>query len=61
MIGFPQAGSSVRISSRSFVRGQEGNSRNAFLVKCKRRGLSYKEIKRIGGFKEAESTRRGGI
>ncbi|KAJ6000020.1 hypothetical protein N7481_000429 [Penicillium waksmanii] len=32
---------------------------NAFLVECKRKGLSYKEIKRIGGFKEAESTLRG--
>lgn len=35
------------------------NSRNAFLIECKRRGLSYKDIKRIGGFKEAESTLRG--
>ncbi|KAK1138930.1 hypothetical protein N8T08_001670 [Aspergillus melleus] len=29
------------------------------LNKCKRRGLSYKDIKRLGGFKEAESTLRG--
>ncbi|KAB8238478.1 uncharacterized protein BDW43DRAFT_306340 [Aspergillus alliaceus] len=35
------------------------DSRDAFLVECKRRGLSYKDIKRIGGFKEAESTLRG--
>lgn len=35
------------------------DSRNAFLIDCKRRGLSYKEIKRMGGFKEAESTLRG--
>lgn len=33
--------------------------RNAFLVNCKNKGLSYKDIKRIGGFKEAESTLRG--
>lgn len=36
-----------------------GETRNAFLIECKRRGLSYKDIKRIGGFKEAESTLRG--
>ncbi|KAJ5766256.1 uncharacterized protein N7511_003872 [Penicillium nucicola] len=35
------------------------DTRNAFLIECKRRGLSYKDIKRIGGFKEAESTLRG--
>ncbi|PYI03912.1 hypothetical protein BO78DRAFT_321634 [Aspergillus sclerotiicarbonarius CBS 121057] len=34
-------------------------TRNAFLIDCKLRGLSYKDIKRIGGFKEAESTLRG--
>ncbi|CAG8036968.1 unnamed protein product [Penicillium olsonii] len=35
------------------------DERNAFLIDCKRRGLSYKDIKRVGGFKEAESTLRG--
>ncbi|KAL2831814.1 hypothetical protein BDW59DRAFT_181803 [Aspergillus cavernicola] len=35
------------------------DSRNAFLLDCKHRGYSYKDIKRIGGFKEAESTLRG--
>lgn len=35
------------------------DSRNAFLIDWKRRGLSYKDIKRLGGFKEAESTLRG--
>ena len=35
------------------------DGRDAFLVNGKRRGLSYKDIKRIGGFKEAESTLRG--
>ncbi|RAL03610.1 uncharacterized protein BO80DRAFT_349832 [Aspergillus ibericus CBS 121593] len=34
-------------------------TKNAFLIDCKLRGLSYKDIKRIGGFKEAESTLRG--
>lgn len=33
--------------------------RNAFLIESKRHGLSYKDIKRLGGFKEAESTLRG--
>ncbi|PIG88167.1 hypothetical protein AARAC_007275 [Aspergillus arachidicola] len=50
-----------------FLRGQRNSrqiachsdGRDAFLVECKRRGLSYKDIKRIGGFKEAESTLRG--
>ena len=32
---------------------------NALLIQWKRAGLSYKDIKRIGGFKEAESTLRG--
>ncbi|KAJ5591848.1 uncharacterized protein N7459_002217 [Penicillium hispanicum] len=35
------------------------DTRNAFLIECKQRGLSYRDIKRIGGFKEAESTLRG--
>ncbi|OQE91245.1 hypothetical protein PENNAL_c0010G01998 [Penicillium nalgiovense] len=34
-------------------------NRDTFLIDCKRRGLSYKDIKRVGGFKEAESTLRG--
>lgn len=34
-------------------------SRDAFLIQCKRRGMSYKDIKKIGGFEEAESTLRG--
>ncbi|KAL6239319.1 hypothetical protein BDW75DRAFT_227220 [Aspergillus navahoensis] len=33
--------------------------KNALLIEYKRRGLSYKDIKRIAGFKEAESTLRG--
>ncbi|TQB69610.1 hypothetical protein MPDQ_001605 [Monascus purpureus] len=33
--------------------------KNIFLIEGKRRGLSYKDIKRLGGFKEAESTLRG--
>ncbi|CAG8908911.1 unnamed protein product [Penicillium egyptiacum] len=39
--------------------GHYSNERNTFLIDCKRRGLSYKDIKRVGGFKEAESTLRG--
>ncbi|KAJ5310676.1 uncharacterized protein N7443_003137 [Penicillium atrosanguineum] len=35
------------------------DSRDALLIEWKRRGLSYKDIKHIGGFKEAESTLRG--
>ncbi|KAI2786075.1 hypothetical protein POX_h09842 [Penicillium oxalicum] len=35
------------------------DTRNAMLIEWKKAGLSYKDIKRIGGFKEAESTLRG--
>lgn len=35
------------------------DARNALLIEWKRAGLSYKDIKRLGGFKEAESTLRG--
>ncbi|THC87980.1 hypothetical protein EYZ11_012572 [Aspergillus tanneri] len=45
------------LGNRSFSCHSE--KRNAFLIECKRRGLSYKDIKRLGGFKEAESTLRG--
>ncbi|KAL4902592.1 hypothetical protein BDW74DRAFT_169475 [Aspergillus multicolor] len=34
------------------------DARNALLIEYKHRGLSYKDIKRLGGFKEAESTLR---
>ncbi|KAF4220499.1 hypothetical protein CNMCM5878_001389 [Aspergillus fumigatiaffinis] len=47
-----------RASSRSISCHNEA-ARNAFLIECKRRGLSYKDIKRLGGFEEAESTLRG--
>ncbi|EAW20151.1 uncharacterized protein NFIA_097800 [Aspergillus fischeri NRRL 181] len=46
-----------RTSTRSISCHNE--VRNAFLIECKRRGLSYKDIKRLGGFEEAESTLRG--
>ncbi|KAF7116222.1 hypothetical protein CNMCM5793_004298 [Aspergillus hiratsukae] len=46
-----------RASTRSIPCHNE--TRNAFLIECKRRGLSYKDIKRLGGFEEAESTLRG--
>jgi hypothetical protein len=35
------------------------DARNALLIEWKQAGLSYKDIKRMGGFKEAESTLRG--
>lgn len=34
-------------------------TKNALLIEYKRRGLSYKDIKRMGNFREAESTLRG--
>jgi hypothetical protein len=37
------------------------NTRDEYLQEARRRGLSYKEIKRRGGFAEAESTLRGRI
>lgn len=37
------------------------NNRDEYLQEARRRGLSYKEIKRRGGFTEAESTLRGRI
>lgn len=53
----PQSLSSAELSIRANF--HYSDSRNAFLIECKRRGLSYKDIKRLGGFKEAESTLRG--
>ncbi|OXV06167.1 hypothetical protein Egran_06066 [Elaphomyces granulatus] len=35
------------------------NSKDAFLLECKQKGMSYREIKKIGHFEEAESTLRG--
>lgn len=35
------------------------SAQNALLIECRRKGMSYREIKRIGGFTEAESTLRG--
>ncbi|KAI5195197.1 hypothetical protein E4T39_08344 [Aureobasidium subglaciale] len=37
------------------------NNRDEYLQEARRRGLSYKEIKRRGGFTEAESTLRGRV
>lgn len=37
------------------------NTRDEYLQEARRRGMSYKEIKRRGGFTEAESTLRGRI
>jgi hypothetical protein len=38
---------------------QTDNPKNAFLIQCKEQGMSYKDIKALGGFEEAESTLRG--
>lgn len=35
------------------------NAQDRFLVECRSKGMSYKEIRRRGGFSEAESTLRG--
>ncbi|KAF7595795.1 hypothetical protein BBP40_004606 [Aspergillus hancockii] len=42
-----------------FQIAHHSENRDGFLVELKRRGFSYKTIKRIGDFKEAESTLRG--
>ncbi|KAL4935960.1 hypothetical protein BDV06DRAFT_217032 [Aspergillus oleicola] len=50
---------SCRSSHSSCMSPWTVDAKNALLLEYKRRGLSYKDIKRIGGFKEAESTLRG--
>ncbi len=35
------------------------DEKDAFLIRSKRAGMSYKDIRRLGRFKEAESTLRG--
>jgi hypothetical protein len=37
----------------------ERNKQNEFLIQSKMAGMTYRDIKREGGFKEAESTLRG--
>jgi len=39
--------------------GHRDTSRDEFLLQCKAKGMTYKEIKELGGFAEAESTLRG--
>lgn len=39
--------------------GQRDTSKDELLVRCKGQGMSYKQIKELGGFEEAESTLRG--
>ncbi|KIX01564.1 uncharacterized protein Z518_09290 [Rhinocladiella mackenziei CBS 650.93] len=39
--------------------GQRDTSKDDFLVQCKSQGMSYKQIKELGAFDEAESTLRG--
>lgn len=47
------------INSSSSSSSTMPSSKNALLIEYKRRGLSYKDIKRMGNFREAESTLRG--
>ncbi|KMP09714.1 hypothetical protein CIRG_08947 [Coccidioides immitis RMSCC 2394] len=59
----PRPGMTTRSKSQKWAIGQgsshRSSSKDAFLVKCKQSGMSYKEIKAIGQFPEAESTLRG--
>lgn len=50
---------SLQESSSDLGCADPSNERNIFLIRSKNSGLSYKEIKRRGGFREAESTLRG--
>ncbi|KAF2399389.1 hypothetical protein EJ06DRAFT_557236 [Trichodelitschia bisporula] len=45
--------------SPASLEGDKKALRDQFLVDSRRRGLSYREIKELGGFSEAESTLRG--
>jgi hypothetical protein len=38
---------------------QRDTSKDELLISCKAQGMSYKQIKELGGFEEAESTLRG--
>lgn len=38
---------------------EQSIARDSFLIECKLRGMSYRDIKKLGGFEEAESTLRG--
>ena len=51
----PQLGTQVSLAAAPHATDLQ----NAFLIEGKEKGLSYKEIKRLGNFKEAESTLRG--
>ncbi|KAL4989843.1 hypothetical protein BDW68DRAFT_195451 [Aspergillus falconensis] len=56
---FPSGHSSYQSSHVGRMAPWTNDVKNALLIEYKRRGLSYKDIKRIAGFKEAESTLRG--
>lgn len=54
--------SSGPANQRRQVLSQEARTdRDMFIIQSRRNGLSYKEIKRRGGFDEAESTLRGRV
>ncbi|KAL4765130.1 uncharacterized protein BDW70DRAFT_147407 [Aspergillus foveolatus] len=56
---FPSGPISYQTSHVGHMATWTNDVKNALLIKYKRQGLSYKDIKRIAGFKEAESTLRG--
>lgn len=62
--GSNYAGSSVQSSQPSrlpspALSDSHRSAQNAFLIRARAKGMSYKEIKIQGGFTEAESTLRG--
>lgn len=56
-----EAQDTMSCSTKRRPHEMSANDRDAFLLQARRSGLSYKEIKRRGGFTEAESTLRGRI
>ncbi|KAL5001619.1 hypothetical protein BDV10DRAFT_191966 [Aspergillus recurvatus] len=56
---FPSGHISYQSSHVGCMAPWTNDVKNALLIEYKRRGLSYKDIKRVAGFKEAESTLRG--
>ncbi len=51
--------SSPASGAQSLPSMAERSAKDEFLVQCKGTGMTYKEIRRKGGFSEAESTLRG--
>lgn len=55
----PEMSSGTRSRPPGAKSAQRDTSKDDFLVRCKERGMSYKQIKILGHFEEAESTLRG--